>query len=208
VKAQCRRVGIFRGTFDPVHEGHISFARKAITEAHLDCVYFLVEQSPRHKNKVSEQGHRIAMVAEAVHPCLGLDLLELGDINGGVGQIIPQLRSKFSSTTFVFLMGSDVAKTLPQWPDLAVLCAGNEIVIALRDLDEKTEIAKIIEAMPVKPAYATVINAPMPDASSSAVRKDISKNQTSQHVDGKVNEFIKAQRLYGISLLPETIVPL
>ena len=61
-----KRIGIFAGTFDPVHKGHISFALQAIEAAGLDEVVFLPEPRPRHKQSVTDQSHRIAMINLAI----------------------------------------------------------------------------------------------------------------------------------------------
>ena len=196
MKSKKRRIGIFRGTFDPIHIGHVSFALKAITKAKLDELYFLVEPMPPHKKNVSDFVHRLKMVYQTVEPYQGMHVLDLGNTKTNASNIITKLKAKFKSTTFVFLMGSDVAKTLPQWSNLEIFCEDNEIIIALRNLDEKNEIVKIIDSLPVKMTYATVISAPVPSISSTTIRNNIYQNNSSIHIDNNVHQYITTQQLY------------
>ena len=46
------RIGIYAGTFDPVHAGHVAFALQSLEAAKLDRVYFLPERRPRGKRQV------------------------------------------------------------------------------------------------------------------------------------------------------------
>jgi nicotinate-nucleotide adenylyltransferase len=62
------RIGIYSGTFDPVHSGHISFALQSLKAAKLDKVYFLPERRPRNKQQVEHFGHRVAMLKRAIKP--------------------------------------------------------------------------------------------------------------------------------------------
>ncbi len=171
-----RRIGIFRGTFDPIHDGHIAFALKAIEEANLECLYFLPEPNPLHKQGVSDFEQRLTLIAQKIRPHKKLLLLNQDNLHGNIGQIIQLLKEKFGSSTLVFLMGSDVAKTLPQWSDLDLLCKDNEIIVALRGLDKKNDITKIIDSLKLKPIYTLIVPSPLPDMSSSIIRKEISQS--------------------------------
>ena len=73
------KVGIFSGTFDPVHAGHIAFALEAMESAGLDKVYFLPESMPRRKSGVTHYAHRLAMLELALKPYNKLSILELPD---------------------------------------------------------------------------------------------------------------------------------
>ncbi|HEU5121705.1 MAG TPA: adenylyltransferase/cytidyltransferase family protein, partial [Candidatus Saccharimonadales bacterium] len=60
-----RRIGIYSGTFDPVHYGHIAFAASAIRACNLDEVVFLPEPQPRYKAGVTDIAHRLALLTMA-----------------------------------------------------------------------------------------------------------------------------------------------
>ena len=110
------RIGIYAGTFNPVHTGHIAFALQATQAANLDMVYFMPERRPRDKQEVEHFGHRMAMLRRATEPHTQLDLLDLVDVNFSVLRTLPQLQQTFPDSQLVFLVGSDVAPTIPSWP--------------------------------------------------------------------------------------------
>src|SRR4051812_40769392 len=81
VRLKSKRIGIYAGTFNPVHTGHVAFALQAVKEANLDEVYFVPERQPRGKAGVEHFGHRVAMLKRALRPYKQFDVLELVDVN-------------------------------------------------------------------------------------------------------------------------------
>src|SRR5207237_1081890 len=130
-----KRIGIYSGSFDPVHAGHLSFALQAIEQAQLDAVYFLPERRPRNKQGVEHFGHRVAMLDKAVKPHRKLQVLELEDVSLTVASTLPRLLKRFPRAQLVFLMGSDVTQYLPTWPNAARLLQQVELVVGVRAAD-------------------------------------------------------------------------
>ena len=112
-----QRIGIFAGSFDPVHKGHVAFALQALKEAKLDNVYFLPEIQPRNKEGITHVGHRIAMLKLALAPHPNFYLLELPGRQFSVTKTLPRLEQKFAGHELFLLMGSDVYKNLSNWPN-------------------------------------------------------------------------------------------
>ncbi|MEI8338988.1 MAG: adenylyltransferase/cytidyltransferase family protein, partial [bacterium] len=83
------RIGIFSGSFDPVHEGHIEFALQAIKVAKLDYLYFLPDIEPRHKSDVTHVAHRLEMLNLAIKPHPSLRVLELPDKKFSIATTLP-----------------------------------------------------------------------------------------------------------------------
>src|SRR5262249_6224728 len=102
------RIGIYAGTFDPVHSGHGAFALEAIEASRLDEIYFLPERQPRGKQQVEHFGHRTGMLERALKPHPRLKVMELVDANFSVRRTLPQLRRRFAGSELVFLFGSDI----------------------------------------------------------------------------------------------------
>src|SRR4051812_30950138 len=120
------RVGIYAGTFDPVHAGHLTFALQALTAAKLDKVYFLPERRPQGKQHVEHFGHRVAMLRRAVKPHPQFEVLELVDVSFSVERTLPELKNLFKASRLVFLFGSDVVARLQDWPKSELLLAESE----------------------------------------------------------------------------------
>lgn len=166
------RIGIFRGTFDPIHKGHIAFANQAISAAKLDYVYFLPEKVPQHKKSVGDYKKRLETITRATAPHANLSLLELPNMQGYIEPMLPEIRKILGDARLVFLMGSDVAKTIHQWPDVDSLCSGNELVVGMRSGDKASEVQQVLNDLSVKPLQAMILNAPLPDVTSSTIRKN------------------------------------
>lgn len=96
-------VGVYVGTFDPVHAGHIAFALQALQEARLEMVYFLPERMPRHKRPIEHYGHRVAMLERALRPYQKLQLIETADKRFSFTQTIPRLQANLQGDRFTFL---------------------------------------------------------------------------------------------------------
>jgi len=126
------KIGIFAGTFDPVHHGHITFAHAAIAQAGLNAVVFLPERAPRRKTRVSSFEHRVQMLQLATKNQPNLQVLTLGERQFTVAATLPQLQQRFKNDQLVLLVGSDVAAGLSAWQDLPQLAASVGIAVGLR----------------------------------------------------------------------------
>ena len=191
-----KRIGIYAGTFDPVHAGHVTFALQAITAAHLDKVYFLPERRPRDKQHVEHFGHRVAMLNRAAAPHPQFDVLELVDVSFSVERTLPQLRKQFPDAQLVFLFGSDVIPSLADWPKAERLLADSELVIGLRAQDSRETMHAIIEAWPVQPMAVTLFPSHAPDISSGRVREALRTRKPAQGLLTSVERYSDRNWLY------------
>ncbi|HSW98998.1 MAG TPA: nicotinate-nicotinamide nucleotide adenylyltransferase [Candidatus Saccharimonadales bacterium] len=162
------RVGIFPGTFDPVHEGHIAFALQALQAAGLDRVVLVPEPWPRGK-QCTALAHRAAMLelAVAAHP--QLSVLRATSRQFTVARTLPELQASFPQDKLALLLGSDVLRGLARWPGLAALLAQMELVAGLRASDTVTQADTLLRSL--AGARFTIIESPHPHATSSVVRQ-------------------------------------
>ena len=181
-----RKIGILAGTFDPVHKGHIAFAIEAARTCDLDKVYLLPERSPRIKKDVTDFDDRLAMLKLAVKDHEELDVLELHEDQFTVSGTLPRLRTQFAPAQVVFLLGSDVAANLGNWPGLGPL------IIGLRRDDERADAERVLSQLDI-PEPATLISSPDPHAASSQARQQ----KTTNYLDSAVLDYIKAHKLYS-----------
>lgn len=119
-------IGVLGGTFDPVHEGHIFIARRAVEIFALDQVLFMVSGDPPHKGRdaVTDGYHRFAMTALATadDPRLLVSADELH--RPGPSYTVDTLRSlrlQRPGESFCFLAGGDSLKELHLWKDCDTL---------------------------------------------------------------------------------------
>ena len=190
------RIGVFAGTFDPVHAGHIAFALQAVEAAKLDAVYFLPERRPRHKQGVEHVGHRSAMLERALKPHSKLHVLELPDKQFTVLRTLPRIRTKFPHEQLVFLVGSDVAKYMAGWPSVARLFSAAELCIGRRKEDSEGAIFDALAQAPSQPIKTTIIESHDKRVSSSAIRLALYEHR---HIAGllqSVRDYVKREWLY------------
>jgi len=156
------RVGIYAGSFDPIHAGHIGFALQALQKTSLDTVLFLPERHPRRKPGVTHYAHRMAMLklALAAHPAL--DVLELPDRRFTVATSLPRLDRLYPADELFLLMGSDAVYGLGKWPLVDVLLRRAGLVIGMRGSDQEVTIRERLSVLPEKPVELHVLVSPAP----------------------------------------------
>jgi nicotinate-nucleotide adenylyltransferase len=191
-----KRIGIYAGTFDPVHGGHVAFALQALQAAKLDKVYFLPERRPRNKQQVEHFGHRVAMLKRAAKPHPQFEVLELVDVSFSVERTLPYLNQQFPDAELVFLFGSDVVPGLSGWPHADKLLQAGELVIGLRSRDDRHAIHKLVEAWPVQPKAVTIFDSFAPDVSSGQVREALRARQPARGLLTSVERYSDRHWLY------------
>ena len=194
---QSKRIGIYPGTFDPVHVGHIAFALQAMKSARLDYVYFLPERSPRRKEHASHYGHRVAMLRRALRPHTKLGMLDLATKRFSVMKTLPEVQAKVGKhTTLVFLVGSDVAMYVPSWENAGVLAKQSELCIGLRESTTEDMVRNVLSSLPFSPEGLTVIRAFASDVSSSKIRSAIITGRFAHGLLRSVYGYARQEWLY------------
>lgn len=141
------KTGIYPGAFDPLHQGHIAFAREAIKVCGLDEVVFLPERLPRGKDNVTGLTERVALLREGLSG-EGLRVAQLASDRFTVKDTLPELLEMFAGSELTLLLGSDIALTLTyRWEGLEILLASVSLAIGMRGDDSPDEIAGIITAL-------------------------------------------------------------
>lgn len=170
-----RQIGIYSGTFDPVHMGHLAFGKAALRTCRLDEVVFIPESAPRDKTSVTSLHHRLAMLDAAVAPHAKLRALTLDTPRFTVAETLPLLRRTFPGAELTFLIGSDAAKTLLyRWEGLEQLLPEIRFAVGLRGNDTPRDITKIMRQVELiyqqQARHAIVPVAPTAQVSSSGAR--------------------------------------
>jgi nicotinate-nucleotide adenylyltransferase len=200
------KIGVFAGTFDPVHTGHLAFALKSIKEAKLDAVYFLPERCPRHKPDVVHFGHRTAMLTRAIRPYKKLGLLELPDIYFDVKRTLPKLQKEFTGAEIVFLMGSDTVFEMntSSWATDDLIHFFNQagLVVGLRSEHNRSQLDVALSKLPTCPDSLHVIELATKHLSSSQIRHNFRHGQTAEGLLDSVQAYASTNWLY-VSLTGE-----
>ena len=190
------RIGIYAGTFDPVHAGHIAFALQSLKAARLERIYFLPERRPRGKEQVEHFGHRVAMLNRAVKPYPEFGVLELVDVSFSVGRTLPYLQQRFLGDELVFLFGSDVVAGLADWPNAAELLSSGELVVGLRFKDDRETVHRLVEGWRYQPKAVTIFESYAPEVSSGKVRAALRRRQQAEGLLKSVERYSNRNWLY------------
>lgn len=116
------RIGIFGGTFDPIHNGHLQVARAALQSAQLDRVLFVVAARPPHKTgntaATPELRFRLVEAAVASEPQLEASRVEL-DREGPSYTVdtLKDLQTQQPDAQWSLIIGLDSLVDLPKWKD-------------------------------------------------------------------------------------------
>lgn len=194
---KAKRIGIYAGTFNPVHVGHVAFAVQALKSAKLDALYFVPERQPRHKKGSEHFAHRVAMLERAAKPHPKFSVLELPDVNFSVQRTLPRLQYLHPNDQLVLLFGSDVIAGLADWPYANQLLKTSEIVVGLRT-DGKTgkDIKAIIKSWKQQPKKVVMFESFAPDISSGVVREALRRRQPVRGLLASVVRYSNQHWLY------------
>lgn len=166
-------VGIYPGTFDPIHEGHLSFAKMTLRECSLDMVYLVPEKNPRHKSNVTDLGIRTDTIHDALTQTHGLGVISLTSDRFTISATMPEIEAQLGPASFTLLLGSDVAKKLENWPHVETLLKSWRLAIGMRIRDKAEDIEKVIEKIEKRHGISvdrTFIYTDKSDVSSSVLR--------------------------------------
>ncbi len=103
-----KRVGIFAGTFDPIHDGHIEVAKSAVEHLELDELYFLVEKKPWSAKNPIDIKHRQKMVELAILKIAKFLQLDLGEERFTIVESLPKIEKWFAQAELYFIFGGDI----------------------------------------------------------------------------------------------------
>lgn len=126
------KLGILAGTFDPVHAGHLVFAKAAISQFNLDKVLLMPERRPRHKTDVIDFADRLAMLELAAEGESRLEVFTTDEANFSLDATLDAVMKKYPNQDIVILLGSDVAKKLSRWNGLENLDDSVSFIVAQR----------------------------------------------------------------------------
>ena len=117
------RVGVFGGSFDPIHAGHVRVARVALEQAQLDRVLFLPTARPPHKTTLRQAAalERWTMVELALldePDCVVGDHEMVADTSFTI-DTLERLRTEYPEVQFVLILGEDSFRDLDSWKHAA-----------------------------------------------------------------------------------------
>lgn len=197
------RIGVFGGTFDPIHSGHLVIAEDVRRELGLDEVLFVPAGQPwlKAERDVTEAAHRLemAMLATALNPHFNVSTIEL-ERPGPTYTVdtIAELKSGVAAgAELCFILGLDALAELPQWKDPERLVNMCRLVGVRRPGYEKIDLRSLESAVPGASEWVMMVDTPLIDVSATDIRSRVSQGISIQGlVPQTVEDYIAQHGLY------------
>ena len=197
------KIGVFGGTFDPVHNGHLMMAEEARVQLDLARVLFVPAGQPwlKEDRDITPAEHRVRMVRLAIadNPYFSLSRLEV-DREGPsytVDTIAGLKAQGKDDDELFFILGWDSLNDLPRWREperLVTLC---RLVAIPRPGCQPPDLEALSAVIPGLAQRVILLDKPVVDISASDIRRRVAGGEPIDNlVPAPVAEYIKANRLY------------
>ncbi|MBC7185565.1 MAG: nicotinate-nucleotide adenylyltransferase [Calditrichaeota bacterium] len=195
------RLGLFGGTFDPIHLAHLILADWVREEEKLDRVLFVPADTPPHKvhRSLSPAWQRLAMVRLATAGCPYFEVSDLEMRRGGISYTVDTVLAVreiygLGSDQLFLIIGSDSLHEMDTWREPERIFAECQVVVVPRPGYDPAE------APPRFAAKARLSRAPLVEISSSQIRERVCAGKSIRYlVPSSVERFIKEQGLYRVA---------
>ena len=198
-----RKIGLFGGTFNPVHLGHVYMARQVYREFKLDKVVFIPVGDPPHKRNDHVEGkeHRFAMLQIALS---GLDGFEVSrvelDREGSTYTIdtLTLLKKQMTGCKFYFIVGADNIFEIVTWKRYEEVLKLTEFICFYRPGYEKEKVFEYMRFYQEKYGKEILLSEYTGiNVSSKEVRKKLQEGESVKGLVGEgVEHYIKENGLY------------
>lgn len=191
------RIGIYSGSFNPVHVGHISLVEYIVKQNIVDQVWLI--RSPQNPLKINSSllsdEHRAEMLRLATEGHQGLSISTIEDNLPKPNYTINTLRAlqeEYPEEEFYLIIGADNWDIFDKWKDWDIIIRDFHLIVYPRPGYDYPEIDQ--ESFPT----VQLVDAPQFDLSSTEIRALIKEGEPiTGYVDEKVEEYIQANNLYN-----------
>lgn len=196
MKEKDEAIGLLGGSFDPVHNGHLSIARSFVHSPYISRLWILLTPDPPHKREqpLSSYTLRLRMLKEAFS---GWSRVKVSDLEKKLPspsytvQTVEYLREQYPAKTFYLCVGEDSARNFTEWYQWEGILEQCELLVARRNTTDDLKLDARIEKK------AHIIPHDTVDISSTEIRKKIAAGQKySDLVPESVAALIEEYQLY------------
>lgn len=216
VSCEGRNIGLFGGTFDPVHSGHLHLARHVLDRCRLDSLLFIPAPRPPHKRQTAVSfAHRAAMIEAALREAHGR--MQCSYIEEHLPtpsytiNTVEALTRQAPGQRFSLIIGADSLFDLPHWRRSGELLALVDLIVVRRDTVDAATINRALLSLDPgfrfdehhgrwngpggrTVTYLSDIELPV---SSSLIREELALGRVPAMLPPAVFSYIATHRLYG-----------
>ncbi len=190
------KVGLLGGTFNPPHIGHLVCAQEALAQLELDRVLLVPVHEPPHKGVETDPGvaHRVELCRRAAAGEPGLELsLADADVPGPSYTVdtLRRLHERCPGDELTFIVGGDMALSLPTWREPARILELAELGVAEREGVRRADIAARLAGLDLE--RIRFFDMPRLDISSSLIRRLVAAGRPIRHLVPEAVEAYVAQ---------------
>jgi nicotinate-nucleotide adenylyltransferase len=196
------RIGLLGGTFNPPHIGHLVCAAQALAQLELDRVLLVPVHEPPHKGVEADPGveHRVELCRRAA---AGEESLEVSLVDAEVPgpswtvDTLRRLHERCPEDELTFLVGGDMALSLPTWREPEAILELAELGVAEREGVRRADITERLSGLPLM--RVRFFDMPRLDISSSLIRRYVAAGRPIRHlVPDAVAAYIADAALYRV----------
>lgn len=189
-----KKTGLFFGSFNPVHIGHMAIANYMVEFTDLSQLWFVVSpQNPfKKKTQLLADHHRLELVNQAIGDS---NLFRVSNVEFNMPRpsytidTLTYLKEKYADHEFVLIMGSDNLPSIHKWKNYELLLKNHQVYVYPRPGVDAGDFLHLGDI--------TIVDAPLMEISSSFIRKSISqKKDISYFLPVNVSEYVKEMHFY------------
>ena len=176
------RLGLLGGTFNPPHIGHLVCAQEAWSQLGLDQVLLVPVHTPPHKEAPDDPGVEVRVelceLAVAGDPRLGVSRVD-ADVPGASWTVdtLGRLHERHPEHALTFIVGGDMARSLPSWREPEAILELAELGGAEREDVRRTDLLEARAGLRGAPERVRFFDMPRLDVSSTLVRRRAAAGQ-------------------------------
>lgn len=195
-------LGIFGGTFDPPHLGHLILAAEALNQLKLTrLLWVLTPQSPlKVGQELTALNHRLEMLKRAISATPEFELSTLEFERPGPHYTIETLgllQEKYPSTRLVLLIGGDSLRDLPVWNRPQEIITALSAFGVMRRPNDNLDLEHLEQLYPGLSAKIRFVDAPQLEISASTIRQRIANGgHFRYYLPSAVYDYIQQNKLY------------
>lgn len=201
------RLGLFGGTFDPPHVGHLILAAEAKSQLGLSRLLWTVTPDPPHKQdqQITPLEHRLAMVRLAIRDDPSFELSEIELSRPGPHYTIDTIRilaEQYPEAEIVPVIGGDSLDDLPTWHQPGEIIYAAHWVGVMRRPGERTNLGALERELPGISSKIHYVEAPLLEIASREIRERAATGKPFRYyLPNPVYEYIEQHHLYHQSEL-------
>lgn len=196
------KIGLYGGTFDPIHTGHLIVMENTLNFMDLDKIIVLPSSNPPHKQnkKKTDTNIRVEMVRSAIKDNKKLELSTFESDDNSVvytHQTLDYFKNKYPEDEFYYIMGEDSFMTIDSWRNYEKILNDHLIVFARTSIEPNSDLVKKVNLIKKDNQKIYLIDNLNINISSTLIRNLVKENKSIRYlVPDSVLKIIEEYNLY------------